>query len=141
MSRSIRRPEEGLTLAELLVVIAILGLLAVAAAPSILEAQTRAKVAAAKAHTRLLASALEAYAVDRGSFPPAASAFPDDPLGLLAEEQLRVLTEPSSAHLSESAFRDPFGLVTPAARALRPARFPTPCAPRWNYRRLTRAAR
>ena len=59
----------GFTLIELLIVIAIISILALIAVPNFLEAQTRAKVSRTLADMRAVATALEAYAVDWGSYP------------------------------------------------------------------------
>lgn len=58
------------TLIELLIVVAIIAILAMIAVPNFLEAQTRSKVARAKADMRTLATALEAYRVDNDNYPP-----------------------------------------------------------------------
>jgi prepilin-type N-terminal cleavage/methylation domain-containing protein len=103
-------PPGAFTLVELLVVVAVVGILAAIAVPNLLEAQTRAKVAAAKSNLRVLAGGLEAYVVDRGAYPGARVRFPDDPSGLIADKQLNALTTPV-AYVSASCFRDPFGQV------------------------------
>jgi len=63
------RARQGFTLVEVLIVIAIIAILAVIAIPNLLEAQTRAKVASAKAGLRTLATAVEAYVADNNAAP------------------------------------------------------------------------
>ena len=58
------------TLIELLIVVAIIAILAAIALPNFLEAQTRSKVARAKADMRTVATALEAYHTDCRHYPP-----------------------------------------------------------------------
>lgn len=57
------------TLIELLVVVAIIAILALIAVPNMLEAQTRAKVARARADLRTAVTAIEAYRVDHNGYP------------------------------------------------------------------------
>lgn len=98
----------ALTLVELLVVLAVIGILAALAVPHFLEAQTRAKVSTAKTNLRTVVGGLEAFAVDHGGYPATGPDFPGDPLGVLADHQLRGLTTPV-AYITGSAFHDPFG--------------------------------
>lgn len=100
----------GFTLIELLIVLGIIAILAAIAVPNFLEAQTRGKVSAAKANLRNLSQSLEAYRIDYNGYPGAMPMMPEDPLGLLADTQLRVLTTPI-AYTSTAAFSDPFGQI------------------------------
>ncbi|MBX3727749.1 MAG: prepilin-type N-terminal cleavage/methylation domain-containing protein [Candidatus Sumerlaeia bacterium] len=108
----------GLTLIELLVVVAVIAILAALAIPNFLEAQTRAKVAAARSNLRVVTSGLEAYAVDQGQYPPTRARFPADPFALYSDVQLARLTTPV-AYITGGAFRDPFGTIQ--ARPLTPS--------------------
>ena len=58
------------TLIELLIVVAIIAILAAIAIPNLLEAQTRSKVARARADMRSVAVGLESYMVDQNRMPP-----------------------------------------------------------------------
>lgn len=57
------------TLIELLIVVLIIAILAAIAIPNFMEFQTRAKVARCKSDMRTIATALEAYCVDEGTYP------------------------------------------------------------------------
>lgn len=99
----------GFTLIELLVVVGIIAILAAIAVPNFLEAQTRAKVSAALANQRVVRGALEMYRVDAGDYPATAESLADDPLAMLADVQLAVLTTPLAYLSGPGPFRDPFG--------------------------------
>jgi prepilin-type N-terminal cleavage/methylation domain-containing protein len=58
----------GFTLIELLIVVLIIAILAAIAVPNFLEFQTRAKVSRARSDMRSIATGLEAYIVDWGSY-------------------------------------------------------------------------
>lgn len=92
-------------------VVSILAILAAVSIPSLLEAQTRSKVSAAKANLRTGIVGLEMYAVDHSRYPPMRPTFPTDPLGLLASEQLKVLSTPVAYLTSSLELRDPFGTI------------------------------
>lgn len=62
--------EGGFTLIELLVVLVILGLLAAFAAPQVLKYLGSAKSDAAKAQLQNIASVLDLYRLEVGSYPP-----------------------------------------------------------------------
>jgi prepilin-type N-terminal cleavage/methylation domain-containing protein len=64
------RRTNAFTLIELLIVVAIIAILAGIAIPNLLEAQIRSKVSRAKADMRTIATGLEAYHVDNGTYPP-----------------------------------------------------------------------
>lgn len=60
---------KAFTLIELLIVVLIIAILAAIAIPNFMEFQTRAKVSRVKNDMRSLATALEAYCVDEGTYP------------------------------------------------------------------------
>jgi general secretion pathway protein G len=68
LARAWRR-QAGFTLIELLVVLVILGLLAAFAAPQVLKYLSRAKTDAAKAQVQNIASILDLYRLEVGSYP------------------------------------------------------------------------
>jgi general secretion pathway protein G len=68
------RRQSGFTLIELLIVIAIIGILAAIAIPNLLNAVQRGKQKRTMSDMRVLATAIEAYAIDSSSYPAAACA-------------------------------------------------------------------
>lgn len=67
-SRALRN-ERGFTLIELLIVVAIIAILAAILIPNFLRARAQSQHAASKGNLKNLATALESYFVDRGSYP------------------------------------------------------------------------
>ena len=64
------------TLIELLIVVAIIGILAAIAVPSLMNAQTRAKIARAKSDMKATETALQMYRLDYNTYVPW---YPADP--------------------------------------------------------------
>lgn len=62
--------EKAFSLIELLLVISIIGILATIAVPSLLQAQTRARVSRVKAELNLRAKGFERYHVEFNTYPP-----------------------------------------------------------------------
>jgi general secretion pathway protein G len=69
-AKSVGRPSEaGLTLVEMIVVLAIIALLAAMIVPNVIGRPDEARVTAAKADLRTIASALKTYRLDNGAYP------------------------------------------------------------------------
>jgi general secretion pathway protein G len=64
-----RTKHPAFTLIELLIVVAIIAILAAIALPNFIEAQTRAKVARARADIRTMVTGIESYRVDWNRYP------------------------------------------------------------------------
>jgi len=108
----------GFTLIELLIVVAIITILAAIAVPNFLEAQTRAKVARAKADMRTVAIGLESYSMDHNDYPEGTdnpSKYPQsiaDRLGALASGYYTFRTRDEDGKRVGVDFH---GLTTPLA--------------------------
>ncbi|NTV43953.1 MAG: type II secretion system major pseudopilin GspG [Syntrophobacteraceae bacterium] len=66
----LRRDQRGFTLIELLIVMIILGLLAALVGPKMFQKVGSSKQKAAKAQISLFGTALDAYRLDLGGYPP-----------------------------------------------------------------------
>ncbi|SRR6266568_2905269 len=87
MSTRLRRDDSGFTLLELLVVIAILGLLIGLVAPAALRQLGNARVSVARQSIERIASVLDMYKLDVGSYPST-----DQGLRALVEQPTGVAT-------------------------------------------------
>ena len=96
----------GFTLIELLVVLVILGLLAAFAAPQVLQYLSRAKIDAAKAQIQNLASILDLYRLEVGSYPDER-----DGLDALLEQPLEALRWNGPYVRRRDALIDPWGQI------------------------------
>ncbi len=107
-----RPPRHAFTLIELLIVVAILAILAAIAVPNFLEAQTRAKVSRVRNDLRVLATALESYAVDTNQYPPHLIFPGGTETEVNYPERYVYLTTPIAYMTSTSGVVDPF-LIDP----------------------------
>jgi type II secretion system protein G len=112
LQTSIQGIKRGFTLIELLIVVAIIAILAALAIPNFMEAQTRTKVARAKADHRTIATGLEAYHIDNNKYPKgnnSSRAFNPYPTERhLYRRTLERLTTPIAYLTGKSPFYDPF---------------------------------
>ena len=97
-----RKHRKAFTLIELLIVVLIIAILAAIAIPNFMEFQTRAKISRVKSDMRTMATGLEAYCVDYGTYP--AVRYSEVPFTWFAYES--ALTTPI-AYLT-SVPKDPF---------------------------------
>ena len=104
--RTGRRLGGAFTLIELLIVVAIIAILAAIAVPNFLEAQTRSKIARAKSDLRTLATALQSYAVDYGTYPDERNQY-----GEYYVEYIVLLSTPV-AYITSTLLKDPFSLIS-----------------------------
>ncbi len=98
--------EAGLTLVEMIVVLAIIALLAAMIVPNVIGRPDEARVTAAKADLRTVASALKTYRLDNGAYPTT-----EQGLAALVE---RTSVEPVPARWPEDGYlpdvpTDPWG--------------------------------
>jgi len=110
----LRTPSRGFTLIELLIVIAIIAILALIAIPNFLEAQTRSKVARARADLRSIATALETYRIDHNAYPTMIEPGFTGGVAPLAGSDLKWWYTPDClstpvAYLTSADLRCPFG--------------------------------
>jgi len=80
--RDRNKKTRGFTLVELLVVLAILGMIAAFAAPRVFKYLGSAKTDAAKIQIESLASGLDLYKLEVGSYPRSLSALVEKPAGV-----------------------------------------------------------
>jgi len=104
------RNERGFTLIELLIVVAIIAILAAILIPNFLRARAQSQFAASKGNLKNLATALESYFVDRGSYPAALidlaagqaylRAVPNDPCSNTAYTYTAIGTPPTDYRMA-----------------------------------------
>ncbi len=99
-------PRSAFTLIELLIVVAIIAILAAIAVPNFLEAQVRAKISRVRGDMRSVATALESYMSDNGTYVNDSDEALDDLAASHKQHGLQLLTTPI-AYIS-SVPKDPF---------------------------------
>lgn len=111
-SRRLHNNERGFTLIELLIVVAIIAILAAILIPNFLRARAQSQFAASKGNLKNLATALESYFVDRGSYPDGSGsggATPAPGLQALSPDYLRTVPRDpcTSLHYEYTAIGTP----------------------------------
>jgi type II secretion system protein G len=104
--RTVWNPRSAFTLIELLIVVAIIAILAAIAVPNFLEAQVRAKISRVRGDMRSVATALESYMSDNGTYVNDSDEALDDLAASHKQHGLQLLTTPI-AYIS-SVPKDPF---------------------------------
>ncbi len=74
LGRKPRQSARGFTLVEIMVVVTIISFLAMLAVPAIRKIEVRARATATVNDLRVFETAFQAYAAEKGGFPPAAAA-------------------------------------------------------------------
>lgn len=111
-----RMKQIGFTLIELLIVIAIILILIAIALPNFLEAQTRAKVTAARGGLRTIQIGFESYFIDYNQYPTShrfSYLYGTNPPNIDGSD-MRLLTTPI-AYIKDELPRDPFTNTDPGA--------------------------
>ena len=102
----VRRPfRRGFTLIEILVVIVVIAILATLVAPNVFQHVGTAKMTTAKSQIEMMASALDAYRLDTGTYPNTAQ-------GLQALQELPTIDPPTNwrgPYLRKAVPLDPWG--------------------------------
>lgn len=122
-----RRRTAAFTLIELMIVVAVIAVLSAIAIPSYLKAQIRANASRVKSDLRSLSTALEAYAITNGDYPPPGDSMgrPGGPIPMamagFVSRLPPMLTTPL-AYIQMDNFVDPF-VDASFAEARRPYRY------------------
>lgn len=116
--RPVASNSTAFTLIELLIVVSIIAILAAIAVPNFLAAQTRSKVARAKADMSTIATGLEAFAVDRNRYPAVGGILDPvynvlypltTPISYLSTIPTEPWTRPVNTFLGKGTDQDPLG--------------------------------